>query len=220
MDSEKAIYILRILHTSVNERLFSEIFGSNYGSLLQTWYINDQNAIEFLRYIERDNKIKFWNFVKRLGINKLENLKEAYSIISVIYQSFNELETEDDLPILEILNKYSLDNMVRFLVDISEDDLKVLVEWCKSWLIDLELEKAKIAPICFYKKKDFVVENKPSDVAINAKVIKLRSQVNPFQNPVNNRPVNVQLRKFSTTPRYVSLKYKLNPSKPNILNMN
>lgn len=218
MDSEKAIYILRILHTSINDRLFFNIFGANYPNMLSIWYTNEQNAIDFIRLIDRDSKIKFWNWVKTLGINKIEHLQQAYSIISVIYDSFDELDTEEDTEIYEITKKYPLDNMVRFIVDIKEEEVKTLIEWCKTWLIDLELEKGKIAPICFYEKKDIVLENKIQDISIDQKPIKTRSRMNPFQGQSNDKPNNIQIKKFSTTPRYVSLKYRLtHPGKPNIL---
>jgi hypothetical protein len=216
MDSEKSIKLIRELHKNVNDKLFSTIFGLSSSNLLKTWYLNEQNTIEFLRILDRDSKIKFWNWIKTLGVVNLDSLRESYSIISVIYKALCDFEDNEN-PMYEILNKYPLDNMVIFIISLTEKEIDTLIDWCQTWLIDAELEKAKVAPIIFYNKK-VEVENK-ADLSINLNPTKLKAKTNPFEPQIMNRSYNIAIRKYTTTPRYVSLNYKLTLPKPNILDI-
>ena len=96
MDAEKSIKLIRELHKNVNDKLFSTIFGLSSSNLLKIWYLNEQNTIEFLRILDRDSKIKFWNWIKTLGIVNLDSLRESYSIISVIYKSLCDFEDNEN----------------------------------------------------------------------------------------------------------------------------
>lgn len=208
MDVKKAIDVIYKIHSTINERLFTIIFDIDESQkLIQNWYLKEQNAFEFLRSINRENKIKFWNWIKTCGITNIHHLKESYSIISYIFNYLIEKKI-DNSEIRNLLEKYFSDNMIFFIIKMNDDERRNFINWCETWLIDIELDKAKIATTIFYKKKPIIEENN-KNISINFRPHRQKFLVAPFQPDTQFSNFVPPIKKISTTPRHISLKYKL-----------
>lgn len=210
MDAEKALNIIRNLHSKINTRLFDQLFESWSSTVTSLYFKYNHNTIEVFRYISRDNKIKLWNWIKSLGITNIVHLRESYCIISAIYNKI----TNDDIPenLRALVNKYKCDNMVCFIVDLDEKEFTQLVDWCKEWLFDLELCKAKASIIYYYKDKgdnvsseEVKINNIPLPKSTGAKM----APFSALSNTVHTSRGSGELIKVSTTPRHISLKFPL-----------
>jgi hypothetical protein len=208
MDAEQAIMTIRNIHSRINKNLFDKIFDSYSQTVINLYYQYNHNTIEVIRNLSRENQIKLWKWLNSIGVDNLTKLKEAYCIISYIYKKLDD----EDLPksISSMLNRYDCENMVCFIVALFEDSLNELVTWCKEWLIDLELDKAKTGFILFYNNQNLSIQNvQYVNLSRNSR-INVRPSLNAFS---GNNEIRYggsgETMRTSITPRHISLKYPL-----------
>lgn len=213
LDAAQAIMTIRNIHSRINKNLFDKIFDSYSQSIINLYYQYNHNTIEVMRNLSRENQIKLWKWLNSIGVDNLTKLKEAYCIISYIYKKLDD----EDLPenISNMINRYDCDNMVCFIVSLFDDSLRELVTWCKEWLIDLELDKAKNSFILFYDNQNQSIQNQSIQ---NVQSVNLsrnsRTNIRPSLNAFSgNNEIRYggsgETMRTSITPRHISLKYPL-----------
>ena len=142
MEISEVILSTRNIYCQLHQAGFNKYVSADS---YNTWITCNFNIINFLDRIKAEYRPKFWNWLCKIGVKDINQIRKIYSILSLMYTKIGALPAD----LYPLYLKYN--NVAKFLAGLGVYDTERVAKWTQDTFTEDEIRDA--TSMIFYQQK-------------------------------------------------------------------